>query len=89
MIPEKTQKEPYDWMNYYFVADYSSGEIIETDEGSFEWLTVEEIKNDNILRSVGLVIDKILSDKSEIAFCKFTYDKDDNMLNHKIDMINK
>lgn len=89
LISEKTEKEPYDWMNYYFVADYSSGEIIETDEGSFEWLTGEEIKKDNILRSVKKVIDRILTSDSGLTFCKFIYDKDDNMVDQKIDLINE
>lgn len=86
LIPEKTPNEPYDWLNYYFVADYCSGQILKTVEGSLEWMTEGEIRKDNLLRSVKLSLGHILGNSLGVAICKFIYDKNDNMVSHSIEV---
>lgn len=58
------------WIIFHFSADYESGEIIDTEEGTLEWHTPEEIKNDKLFSSVKEIINEILDPGHGTVFAK-------------------
>lgn len=69
------KNDPMNWLIFHFTADYDSGEIKETEEGSLEWLTSDEIKNENLFPSVREAIDNILSPNDGTVFLTVMYDE--------------
>ncbi len=88
VVLEKSEKEPYDWMNYYFVADYIEDDVVNSDEGEFLWLDLDEIKNESILPSIRATIELMLDSKASTLFAKFEYDKNDNIVNKELEILN-
>jgi 8-oxo-dGTP diphosphatase len=80
------KEDSTNWLIFHFTADYESGEIKETEEGTLEWHTAEEIKNEELFPSVKEVIPHILNPNDGTIFATIEYDKDKkNIVNKKID----
>lgn len=67
------QNEPYDWMIFYFSADYIDGEIQKTDEGELIWLIKDQIKAEKLFPSLQPVIGHILDPQKRPVFATFEY----------------
>ena len=73
-----TEIEPHNpnenWLIFHYSGDYASGEVKETLEGEFVWLTKEElIKCDNLFPSVKALIKYIVDENQGTAFASFVY----------------
>lgn len=66
--------DPTNWLIFHFTADYESGEVKQSEEGIFEWHTVEEIKKDKLFPSVRATIDHILNKNDGTVFATIKYD---------------
>lgn len=63
------------WLIFNFSADYDSGEVLTTDEGTLEWHTADEIKAEKLSPSIREVIDHILSPDDGTVFATMYYDE--------------
>lgn len=70
------KNELTNWLIFHFTADYESGEIIQSEEGVFEWHTVEEIKSNKLFPSVKATIDHILNRNDGTVFATIKYDEE-------------
>ena len=73
-----TEIEPHkpneNWLIFHYSGDYESGEIKQTLEGEFVWLTKEELTNcDNLFPSVKALIKYIVDENQGTAFASFIY----------------
>ncbi len=66
--------EPYNWLIFHFSADYDAGDVITTEEGSLEWLSADQIKDEQLFPSVRLLINEILDSKTGTMFATVEYD---------------
>lgn len=75
------------WLIFHFSADYDSGEIGQTEEGTLEWHTVDGIKNEKLFLSVDAVIDHILDPNDGTLFATIEYNEDKTaIIDKKIDL---
>ena len=70
-----------------FVAQSYVGEIVETDEMRPKWFNLNKIPYDNMFEDDKLWLPEIL--KGNKVNAQFVFDKDFNMVSHKIDIVNK
>ena len=73
-----TEIEPHNpsenWLIFHYSVDYESGEVKETLEGEFVWLTKEElIKCENLFPSVKALIKYIVDENTGTVFASFFY----------------
>lgn len=73
-----TEIEPHNpnenWLIFHYSGDYESGEVKETLEGEFVWLTKEELVNcNNLFPSVKALIKYIVDENQGTAFASFVY----------------
>jgi 8-oxo-dGTP diphosphatase len=76
--PYKTTKA--NWLIFHFSADYDSGQLTETQEGKFVFLSPEEITEQNLFPSMAEIIKHILNPKDGIVFATFEHDKKGNIV---------
>lgn len=71
------------WLTYYFIGDYGSGEVIDTVEGEFLRLTASELENEKLFPSFKKILPFMLkSERPIIALCK--YDKNRQLVDSEI-----
>lgn len=73
-----TEIEPHNpgenWLIFHFSGDYEDGEVKETPEGEFMWLTKDELVNsENLFPSVKELIKYIVDETKGTAFASFVY----------------
>ena len=70
-----------------FVAQNYVGKIVETDEMRPKWFNLNKIPYDNMFEDDKIWLPEIL--KGNKLNAQFVFDKDFNMVSHKIDIVNK
>jgi 8-oxo-dGTP pyrophosphatase MutT (NUDIX family) len=75
--------DPTNWLIFHFSADYDSGEIKKTEEGTLEWHTAEEIKSEKLFPSLREVIDQILDPNDGTVFATVGYDDEKQKIVNK------
>ncbi len=73
-----TEVEPHkpneNWLIFHFSGDYDSGDVKETLEGEFIWLTKKELmSSNNLFPSVKGLINYIVDENQGTAFASFVY----------------
>lgn len=68
------------WLIFHFSGEYESGEVGETEEGTLEWFTKEEIVDEHLFPSVKEVIEHILNDEAGTVFGTFAYGETEGRL---------
>ena len=67
--------ERYNWLIFYFIGDYKSGEVKKTDEGELVWLTGEEWAKEELFPSLRPVLQHVLDKGKGTLFATFEYDE--------------
>lgn len=75
---------PNDYLAFYFVGDYDSGDQITTEEGELLWLSPPELNKQQMYPSVSEVIDYILSPQHGTVFARFVYDNHEKITERQI-----
>lgn len=78
------------WQIFHFLGQYdekNNNEIGTTPEGELVWLTLKEIKKENIADSIKLLIDHILGDNNKLAFANYTYSEGNKLTKSNIEII--
>ena len=68
------------WLNFYFSADYDSGEVIQTEEGELVLIDEKDIPNQKLIPSIRAIIHHILDPKDGTVFLKMRYDDNGNVV---------
>lgn len=68
------------WLIFHFSGDYSSGEVIQTEEGELVYMTAEELKEQKLYSSLERIIDRLLNPDHGTVFATFTYDGKGNII---------
>ncbi|GIW59271.1 MAG: hypothetical protein KatS3mg087_0337 [Patescibacteria group bacterium] len=75
---------PNDYLAFYFVGEYDSGDQITTEEGELLWLSPPELNKQQMYPSVSEVIDYILSPQHGTVFARFVYDNHEKITERQI-----
>lgn len=65
---------PRNWIAYYFIGDYESGELTECEEGEFLLLTKEELLSQKLSTPLATSLKEMLELKDNILLGKIIYD---------------
>lgn len=74
LSPNKDSLE--NWLIFHFSADYSSGKLKRTEEGTLRWMTEQEIKKAKLFPSVHPFIKDILNPQKGPVFATIKWNED-------------
>jgi 8-oxo-dGTP diphosphatase len=85
MLEVDPEKEGVNWLINEFVADYMSGELIDTVEGKLVWLTKAELiaNKERMFPSLKKLINNILDPNDGTIFATFHYDDNQQIIESK------
>lgn len=89
VVTEVKPNELPNWQIFYFLGDYSEGEVAGNEEGDFLWLTKEEIVRSDLFPSVQRIIDALLDESRGPVFARYLYNEQDELLDGTANSISK
>ncbi|OGM76773.1 hypothetical protein A2188_02150 [Candidatus Woesebacteria bacterium RIFOXYA1_FULL_43_9] len=74
------------YLVFVFLADYDKGELIDSNEGKLEWLTLEELLNDEKLwADLKIYLPHVIGENNHILFSYLKYNENFEITESRID----